>query len=115
MAMSDCAKCWDTPCQCGWGYRNWSANSREELAARVLGVPLVDLRDRIRAPMEHPMKTNPQWPAATEPPATKRQGLAHAENCPAIARVGYQADCTCNGGSYVASGRGPRQLGAYDG
>lgn len=24
MAMSDCDKCWNTPCSCGWNYRNWS-------------------------------------------------------------------------------------------
>ena len=23
MAMSDCVKCWDTPCICGYEYRNW--------------------------------------------------------------------------------------------
>lgn len=23
--MSDCPKCWDTPCSCGHGYREWSA------------------------------------------------------------------------------------------
>jgi hypothetical protein len=23
MSMSDCIKCWDTPCTCGWEYRNW--------------------------------------------------------------------------------------------
>jgi hypothetical protein len=23
MAMSDCVKCWETPCTCGWDYRNW--------------------------------------------------------------------------------------------
>jgi hypothetical protein len=23
MAMSDCEKCWDTPCECGWEYRKW--------------------------------------------------------------------------------------------
>lgn len=27
MAMSDCEKCWDTPCRCGWGYRNWTKES----------------------------------------------------------------------------------------
>ena len=21
MSLSDCVKCWDTPCTCGWGYR----------------------------------------------------------------------------------------------
>ncbi len=24
MAMSDCSKCWDTPCTCGWKLRNRS-------------------------------------------------------------------------------------------
>ena len=24
MTMSDCGRCWDTPCSCGWGYRNWN-------------------------------------------------------------------------------------------
>jgi len=23
MALSDCDKCWETPCSCGWKYRNW--------------------------------------------------------------------------------------------
>jgi len=22
MALSDCEKCWDTPCHCGWQYRD---------------------------------------------------------------------------------------------
>lgn len=24
MSMSDCEKCWDTPCTCGWDYRKYS-------------------------------------------------------------------------------------------
>lgn len=24
MALSDCVKCWETPCRCGHDYRNWS-------------------------------------------------------------------------------------------
>lgn len=24
MGMSDCPKCWDTPCTCGHDYRGWS-------------------------------------------------------------------------------------------
>ena len=24
MSMSDCPKCWDTPCTCGYGYRKWT-------------------------------------------------------------------------------------------
>lgn len=38
MAMSDCEKCWETPCCCGWEYRDWDRNRRIDLAANVLGV-----------------------------------------------------------------------------
>ena len=24
MALSDCIKCWSTPCECGYDYRDWS-------------------------------------------------------------------------------------------
>lgn len=24
MSLSDCEKCWNTPCTCGYEYRNWS-------------------------------------------------------------------------------------------
>lgn len=27
MAMSDCPKCWDTPCSCGYEYRNYEQQS----------------------------------------------------------------------------------------
>lgn len=40
---------------------------------------------------------------------------SHAEHCASITHPGSEAACDCNGGDYVASGRGPRQLGAYDG
>lgn len=26
MSMSDCPKCWDTPCTCGWEYRDYSVH-----------------------------------------------------------------------------------------
>lgn len=32
MALSDCPKCWDTPCTCGHGYKDWS---RERLSAHI--------------------------------------------------------------------------------
>lgn len=38
---------------------------------------------------------------------------AHTETCPAVQL--NEGPCTCKGGSYVRSERGPRQLGAYDG
>jgi CHASE3 domain sensor protein len=30
MAMSDCIKCWNTPCQCGWEFRNVSIKGLEQ-------------------------------------------------------------------------------------
>ena len=24
MSLSDCMKCWDTPCSCGWEYRKYT-------------------------------------------------------------------------------------------
>lgn len=39
MAMSDCPKCWETPCVCGHDYRRLSVERRISLAAAVLGVP----------------------------------------------------------------------------
>lgn len=56
MAMSDCVKCWNTPCTCGYEYRNWTKEARERLAAVVLGVDLVQLRNVICAPEDHPQK-----------------------------------------------------------
>lgn len=58
MAMSDCEKCWDTPCGCGWEYRDYSKDRRIYLAAMVLGIDLelFSVRTRSIVPEEHPMK-----------------------------------------------------------
>ena len=31
MSLSDCEKCWETPCCCGWEYRNWSKKQLKEM------------------------------------------------------------------------------------
>ncbi len=31
MAMSDCLKCWETPCGCGWNYIDWNPEQRASL------------------------------------------------------------------------------------
>lgn len=33
MALSDCVKCFDTPCMCGHAYRRWPTNRVEDLIA----------------------------------------------------------------------------------
>jgi len=32
VAMSDCGKCYNTPCTCGWRYRNWSMENLHKLS-----------------------------------------------------------------------------------
>jgi hypothetical protein len=33
MSLSDCEKCWDTPCTCGHEYKSWTvARLREQIA-----------------------------------------------------------------------------------
>ncbi len=72
------------------GYGDWVENQKEAAEERAI--------------------TMPPLPAAT------RQGMGHAEWCPYIQTCGLtRCPCTCSGGNYVASRRGPRQLGAYDG
>ena len=56
MAMSDCPKCWDTPCTCGHGYRDLSKEARIQRAAVVLGVDAALLKERFGGfvPVDHP-------------------------------------------------------------
>jgi len=31
MSLSDCPKCWNTPCTCGYEYEDWSIERLQEL------------------------------------------------------------------------------------
>lgn len=37
MSLSACEKCWDTPCTCGWQYREYSIDAKMQLVSAVLG------------------------------------------------------------------------------
>lgn len=52
MALSDCPKCWNTPCTCGYEYKEWSAERKQEFAATVLGMPMDALKDLLRVKAE---------------------------------------------------------------
>lgn len=54
MSLSDCPKCWDTPCTCGYEYRNDSKSKRIELASAILGVPINSLEFSLVIPDIHP-------------------------------------------------------------
>ena len=36
--MSDCSKCWETPCVCGHEYKKYSPERKQELACSALGI-----------------------------------------------------------------------------
>ena len=38
MSMSDCEKCWDSLCTCGWEYRHWTPGKVEALIATLFEV-----------------------------------------------------------------------------
>jgi len=62
MSLSDCIKCWDTPCSCGYDYRDWVKKYRIRQAAVVLGVSEEIIIDKLSdvIPEEHPMKEKKQ-------------------------------------------------------
>ena len=61
MAMSDCEKCWNTPCDCGWKYREDTKIRRIKLASAVLGVhpELLKLKFGKDIPDVHPSQPYP--------------------------------------------------------
>jgi len=38
MSMSDCQKCWDTPCSCGWDYRRMDERTCKQFIAMFKAV-----------------------------------------------------------------------------
>ena len=35
MAMSDCGRCWDTPCSCGWSFKNYTIETLAKYLASI--------------------------------------------------------------------------------
>ncbi len=53
MGMSDCPKCWETPCACGYEYRDMTRERRIQLAAVILGVSPESIQCEA-VPEQHP-------------------------------------------------------------
>ena len=41
--MSDCIKCWKTPCVCGYAYRNHTEEAKIKLCSAILDIDQTDL------------------------------------------------------------------------
>lgn len=57
MSLSDCPRCWNTPCTCGYEYRKMKKSYRIKLASVVLGIEESRLCTLIseEIPDKHPM------------------------------------------------------------
>jgi len=44
MSLSDCPKCWNTPCTCGYEYRDYSRDRKIELASVILEMDMDKLK-----------------------------------------------------------------------
>ena len=43
MSLSDCVKCWDTPCTCGYEFRKLTRSARIKMASVILGIDVETL------------------------------------------------------------------------
>jgi hypothetical protein len=47
MSLSDCPKCWDTPCSCGHEYKNWSVERKVKIISAIIGMKEKDVAKMI--------------------------------------------------------------------
>jgi hypothetical protein len=47
MALSDCPKCWDTPCTCGHYWRDYSLEAKKKQVEAIMGEKMYS-RDEVR-------------------------------------------------------------------
>ena len=48
MSMSDCPRCWETPCICGYEYKNYSSNKKLKLIYAVLNIKDEESRNSLK-------------------------------------------------------------------
>ena len=47
MGLSDCIKCWQTPCECGHQYEGWSIERKLEMVKAVMGKDEAEIMARL--------------------------------------------------------------------
>lgn len=64
MSLSDCLKCWEHMCVCGYEWRNRPRVERLKIAAAILGIAPEVLEQLVgeRTPEIHPMKSGESTP-----------------------------------------------------
>lgn len=109
MSMSDCEKCWDTPCTCGWEYRHMPSSARMKLAAVILGCSPSSLIGV--TPERHPdYVDSPPCPPSPRP--TYLTVLDEEESVPIPALTEAQTKALLKSMSKVLSVIGERKSGA---
>jgi len=64
MAMSDCAICWETPCQCGWEYKD---NSAENLSKHIAKITQFRTKEQAKAIIERALNIVDELPDWQDP------------------------------------------------
>jgi hypothetical protein len=66
MALSDCAKCWETPCVCGHEYKDWSVSRLTEFIETLQSVLKTKLEKETVSSFPHLMTPLPHYKSAME-------------------------------------------------
>ena len=46
MALSDCVKCFETPCVCGYGYKDYSLEKKLSIVSAIMGSEYVAMKKK---------------------------------------------------------------------
>lgn len=67
MSLSDCPKCWETPCLCGHGYAKWSAKALQSFIVMLNGLVLAKEKPKKKKTNKVVLKTFWVKPFMTPP------------------------------------------------
>lgn len=56
MALSDCIKCWQTPCECGHEYQGWTIKRKIKQIKAIMGKDEKEILEKLNQNKEHDRK-----------------------------------------------------------